>query len=197
MTKPVLHLQAIAACSLNAVIGKDNGIPWHLPEDFAWFKEKTMGGTLVMGRKTYESIGRPLPGRRTVVLSRQADWSAKGVTVLARPSELEQLEPHGEFFLCGGAQLYAQLLPLCYDLFLTVVKRHVEGDAFLPEFEEYFVHREVLRSTPDFDILHFHNLRLPRKHPRQIRQYQLGPGFGVSPPTHGRLLNLPTLPEPL
>lgn len=190
MTKPVLRLQAIAACSLNAVIGDQGNIPWHLPEDFAWFKKKTMGGTLVMGRKTYESIGRPLPGRRTVVLTQNQDWSADNVTVLNDPADLENLEPFGEMFIAGGAEIYARLLPVCYDLFLTVVKQHVSGDAFFPEFEEYFVHHECLRQTPEFDILHFHNVRLPRKHPRSIQQHLLSPGMGITPPKKGRLLEV-------
>lgn len=146
--------KAIAAMSLNRVIGRGNQIPWHLPEDFKWFKQVTMGGTLVMGRKTFESIGRPLPGRTTVVLSRSgfADQRVRSVGELLELAGLELPEP---IFVCGGAQIYVQALPLCSDLYLTLVKREVEGDAFFPPFEDRFELVSKLRETPEFDILHY------------------------------------------
>lgn len=152
------HYQAIAAMSLNRVIGRDNRIPWHLPEDFRWFKEKTMGGTLVMGRRTFQSIGRPLPGRTTVVLSRSG-FHAPGVHSVPSLGALESLELPPPVFVCGGAEVYRQALPLCRDLFLTVVQREVEGDAFLPPFEEQFELVGTLRETADFKVLHYRNLR--------------------------------------
>lgn len=143
--------KAIAAVSANRAIGFRNRIPWHLPEDFRWFKETTLGNTLVMGRKTFESIGRPLPGRRTVVLSRSS-FQHPGVTTVADFEALKALPPHGTLFLCGGAQVYEQALPRCSELLLTRVKRTVEGDTFFPTFEHLFEWVEVIRDTPDFSI---------------------------------------------
>jgi dihydrofolate reductase len=149
--------KAIAAMSLNRVIGDGNTIPWHLPEDFKWFKQMTTGQVIVMGRRTFESIGRPLPHRTTIVLSRSS-FSHPGVSVLA---DLEQLDPSHpsiagrEIFICGGAQIYARALPLCSDLYLTLVKRRVEGDVVFPPFEELFELAAELRDTPEFKILHY------------------------------------------
>jgi dihydrofolate reductase len=147
---------AIAAMSLNRVIGDGNKIPWHLPEDFKWFKATTLGHVLVMGRKTFESIGRPLPGRETVVLSRGA-WSHSGVQTVASLDAAAALVGERQAFICGGAQIYAQALPLCSDLFLTLVKREVHGDALFPAFEERFELVAELRDTPEFKILHYRN----------------------------------------
>ncbi len=147
--------QAIAAMSLNRVIGRAGQIPWHLPEDFKWFKHLTMGHVLVMGRRTFESIGRPLPGRQTIVLTRSG-WQHPGVTTAAGLGALPL--PSGDsrtVFICGGAEVYAQALPLCSDLYLTRLKRAVEGDAFFPSFEDRFQLVAELRDTPDFTILHY------------------------------------------
>lgn len=148
------HFKAIAAMSLNRVIGNGNKIPWHLPEDFKWFKQLTTGHVIVMGRKTFESIGRPLPNRETIVLSR-SHFSHPGVRTIADFAEINLANESREVFICGGAQIYAQTLPLCSDLFLTVVKREVEGDAFFPPFEDKFELAEELRDTPEFKILHY------------------------------------------
>src|SRR5882762_7410123 len=123
--------------SLNRVIGAGNKIPWHLPEDFKWFKQLTTGNIIVMGRKTFESIGRPLPNRETVVLSR-SQFSFPGVRTISDLSELDLNNDSREVFICGGAQIYQQTLPLCSDLYLTLVKREVAGDAFFPPFEDQF-----------------------------------------------------------
>jgi dihydrofolate reductase len=148
--------QAIAAMSLNRVIGAGGKIPWHLPDDFKWFKQMTTGHVLVMGRKTFESIGKPLPNRETIVLSRSA-FSAPGIKVIRRLGELPAPTPSRQIFICGGAQVYGQALPLCSDLYLTLVKRHVEGDAFFPPFEAAFELIREIRDTPEFTILHYRN----------------------------------------
>ncbi len=150
------RFKAIAAMSLNRVIGNGNQIPWHLPEDFKWFKSTTLGHVLVMGRKTFESIGRPLPGRETIALSRTG-WSQPGVRTVASLDELPALVGDRQAFICGGAQIYEQALPLCSDLFLTLVKREVFGDAFFPPFEDHFELVAELRDTPEFKILHYRN----------------------------------------
>src|SRR5437763_5753980 len=110
--------------ALNRVIGQGNKIPWHLPEDFKWFKKMTTGQVVVMGRRTFESIGKPLPNRTTIVLTRSPQPIA-GAQVMA---DLPQLVAAGpdfagrQIFICGGAQVYQQALPLCSDLYLTLVK---------------------------------------------------------------------------
>jgi dihydrofolate reductase len=150
----VKPLKAIAAMSLNRVIGAGNQIPWHLPADFKWFKQTTTGHVLVMGRKTFESIGKPLPNRETFVLSR-SQFSHPGVRTIRGLDELSALGGEREIFICGGAQVYAQALPLCSDLYLTLVKREVAGDAVFPPFEDQFELAEEIHDTPEFKILHY------------------------------------------
>jgi dihydrofolate reductase len=156
-TGTVKSIKAIAAMSENRVIGNGNKIPWHIPEDFKWFKEMTTGQVVVMGRKTFESIGKPLPNRMTIVLSR-SHFSYPGVKTISDLKELPSNSPEfsgKEIFICGGSQIYEQLLPRCSDLYLTLVKRVVEGDAFFPSFEDRFELAEVVREAPEFKILHF------------------------------------------
>ena len=140
--------------SLNRVIGAGNKIPWHLPEDFKWFKQLTTGNVVVMGRKTFESIGKPLPNRETIILSRW-QFAYPGVRTVSDLSQIDVVHEAREVFICGGAQVYAQALPLCSDLYLTLVKREVEGDAFFPAFEDRFELAEEIRDTPDFKILRY------------------------------------------
>ena len=147
----MLTLKAIAAMSLNRVIGHGNRIPWHLPEDFAWFKKTTMGQILVMGRKTFESIGKPLPGRETVVLSR-GGFQFPGVRTVSDLREIDWAEEKRTAFICGGAQIYKEYLPHCSELYLTLVKRVVEGDAFFPPFEDLFAFREQVYDGSEFSI---------------------------------------------
>ena len=156
---PVKAFKAIAAMSENRVIGRGNAIPWHLPADFKWFKRVTTGNVVVMGRKTFESIGKPLPDRETIVLSRSG-FQHPGVRTV---SSLDAIDPASEardIFLCGGAEIYALGLPRCSDLFLTFIKRTVEGDAFFPPFEDRFELAETLEDNPEFRILHFRNRTL-------------------------------------
>jgi dihydrofolate reductase len=155
-TGAVLRFQAIAAMSLNRVIGDHNRIPWHLPDDFRWFKKTTTGHILVMGRKTFESIGRPLPQRETVILSRSG-FQFPGTRTAA---SLDAVATQGEtrkVFICGGADVYAQALPQCSDLYLTTVKRVVDGDAFFPRFEDRFVQVAEICDGPEFKITHYRN----------------------------------------
>jgi len=153
------HFKAIAAMSLNRVIGAGNQIPWHLPEDFKWFKQTTTGHVIVMGRKTFESIGRPLPNRTTVVLSR-SHLQHPDVQTVRSLEELAPLAGDRQVFICGGAQVYEQALSLCSDLYLTLVKRTVEGDTFFPPFEDEFDLVEEIRDTPEFKILHYRHRNL-------------------------------------
>jgi dihydrofolate reductase len=131
-----MSLSAIVAMAANRCIGRDNALPWRLPEDLKRFKQLTLGHTLLMGRKTYESIGRPLPGRTTWVVTRQRDWSApEGVQVMHSLDEALARSSPGEVFLAGGAQLYAQGLPHVRRLYLTLIERAYEGDTFFPEWD--------------------------------------------------------------
>ena len=148
--------KAIAAMSENRVIGRGKEIPWHIPEDFKWFKETTMGHVLVMGRHTFESIGKALPGRETMVLTR-GEFSHPDVTVIRSLDEVAARLEGRDCFIAGGAQVYEQALARCSDLFLTLVKREVEGDVFFPEFENYFEEVAVLRDEAEFRIIHYRN----------------------------------------
>jgi len=125
----------IAAVARNGVIGADGGIPWRLPEDFAHFKATTLGHTLVMGRATYESIGRPLPGRATIVLTRDPDWSADGVRIAASLEDALELA-EGDVYVAGGAAVYAAALPYADVQLLTEVDLEPDGDTFYPAFDE-------------------------------------------------------------
>jgi dihydrofolate reductase len=147
----VKHFKAIAAMAENRVIGNDGDIPWHLPEDFKWFKKATMGGILVMGRKTYESIGKPLPGRDTFVLSRQAQ-NIPGVHSFTDIEMLQHFETDKTIWIAGGAEIYRQTLEFCDELFLTRVHRECEGDTFFPEFEDQFKLAEVMQQNENFTI---------------------------------------------
>lgn len=148
------QFKAIAAMSENRVIGNGNKIPWHLPEDFKWFKKMTTGQIVVMGRKTFESIGTPLPNRTTIVLSR-TNFHYPGVQTISDLNQIDLKNETREVFICGGAQIYEQALPVCSDLYLTLVKRVVEGDAFFPPFENQFELAEEILDCPDFKILHY------------------------------------------
>ncbi len=140
-------LIAIAAVARNRGIGLANRLPWRIPEDFAFFKETTMGHVLLMGRKTYESIGRPLPGRTTVVLSRSG-FQAPGVATARDWREAAAVAPDRKLFLAGGAALYAEALPWCSELILTHVDLEPEADAFFPDWKSRFDGGEVLESHP-------------------------------------------------
>lgn len=145
---------AIAAMSENRVIGCNNSIPWHIPEDFRWFKKKTMGGILVMGRKTFESIGKVLPGRETIVVSSR---NLNGVNQVSSLTEVINLTDDREIFICGGGEIYNQTLYHCNELFLTIVKMEVDGDTFFPEYHNLFDLKEVLVDTDEYKILHYVN----------------------------------------
>lgn len=127
-----MQLSLIVAYAQNRVIGRDNTLPWKLPSDLAHFKRTTLGHPIIMGRKTWESLGRPLPGRRNIVISRDANYHAQGaecMTSLAQAiAAVEDLE---EAFVIGGAQIYQEALPFAQQVIATEVQEAVEGDAFL------------------------------------------------------------------
>jgi dihydrofolate reductase len=143
-------LSLIAAVARNGVIGKEGRLPWKLPADLAYFKRVTMGSPVIMGRRTFQAIGKPLEGRRNIVLSREASFQAKGCTAVH--SIPEALEAAGsdtrEIFVIGGAHIYALFFPLARRLYITHVDAEVPGDAVFPRIEE----REwrAVRSEPGF-----------------------------------------------
>ncbi len=132
-----MRLSVIAAMSANRVIGSNNDLPWRLPADLKRFKSLTMEHHLIMGRKTFESIGRPLPGRTTVVITHQTDYAPEGVLVaLSVEQALQMAAGDDEVFVAGGAQIYQQVLPRADRLYLTSIHEDFEGDTNFPEFEE-------------------------------------------------------------
>lgn len=149
----------MVAMASNGVIGSKNRLPWHLPEDLRYFKRITLGKPIIMGRKTFESIGRPLPGRPNIVVSRSVDWSAPGVTVadslesaLYSAQALAAASGAEELMVIGGAQIYAAALPLASRLYVTEVHAAVAGDTWFPpvnpaEWRE--ITREEYAATDD------------------------------------------------
>ena len=129
-------VSVIVAASENNVIGRNNQLPWNLPADLKYFKQTTMGKPIIMGRKTFESLGRPLPGRPNIVITRQADYSREGLIVTASLQEAlnaAKAFDSGEVFITGGSEIFAQALPILVQrVYLTRVHAHVEGDAFFP-----------------------------------------------------------------
>lgn len=148
-----MQLTAIVAMTPERVIGRDGTLPWHLPEDLAFFKRTTSGHPIVMGRKTYESIGRPLPKRRNIVLTRDVGWSAPGVEVIHRPEDLAGLPGlDGRVFIIGGAEIYAAFMDRLDDLLVSHVKECHPGDTFFPVFEDRFSVSEEIEAHETFSV---------------------------------------------
>ncbi len=157
-------MKAIAAMTRNRVIGRAGTIPWHLPEDFRWFKRATMGGALLMGRKTFESIGRPLPGRLSLIVTRGAlPAGAAGPDAQAVPDlgafREEDYAPR-EVWVAGGAEIYRQTLGRCDELYLSLVNREVEGDTFFPPFEDDFELAGVVLTQAEFEVRRYRRIQL-------------------------------------
>ncbi len=149
--------KAIAAMSENRVIGNKGKIPWHLPDDFKWVKTCTLGQVIAMGRKTFESMGRPLPHRENIVISRSSN-PIKGCRVMTSLEELEAYQTDREIWIFGGAQLYAAAMDRIHTLYLTLVFGNFEGDTVFPAFEDQFGPPRLLRETSDFKILEYKHL---------------------------------------
>ena len=155
-----MRINLIAAMAKNRVIGIDNKMPWHLPADFAWFKKTTLGHPIIMGRKTFDSIlaslGHPLPGRTSIIVSRNPEYRIDRVTAAQRQSllladspltALEAAESTGatEVFVIGGAQIYAAMMPAARRLMVTEIADSIAGDAFFPAIDPTVWH-EVART---------------------------------------------------
>lgn len=134
-----MRLSIIVAVGEGGVIGRDGSMPWHLPADLARFKRLTLGHHLLLGRKTWEAIGRPLPGRKMVVITRRRDYAPEGVEVVASPAEaVDRAAAAGddEAFVAGGGEIYRQLLPRCQRVYLTRIQGRFEGDTRFPELDQ-------------------------------------------------------------
>jgi dihydrofolate reductase len=134
-----MKLSMIAALSTNNVIGRNNDVPWKLSTDLKRFKALTMGHHLIMGRRTYESVGKPLPGRINVVITRQEHYAPAGLTVVHSLEEAIRVAARGsdaEAFIAGGAEIYAQAMHRADRMYLTRVHAEVEGDTFFPDFDD-------------------------------------------------------------
>ncbi len=132
----------IVAMASNQTIGIDNTLPWHLPNDLKYFKQVTMAKPIIMGRKTYESIGRPLPGRTNIVITRQTDYQAEGIVIvnslqqaLDKAEDISFVSGHEEVMVIGGAEIYQQALAQADRLYITHVHSDIDGDAFFPKLE--------------------------------------------------------------
>lgn len=151
MSRPVL--KAVVAMASNRVIGKDGDLPWRLSEDLKWFKKMTLGHPIVMGRKTMESLRGPLPKRRNIVISRNAERLPGGFELVRSCEDaLELLQDEEIVSIIGGAQIYREMIPKCDEVLLSYVFHPYEGDTELPEFEADFEMKEVLYRDDDFEL---------------------------------------------
>jgi len=147
-----MKLSIIAAMDRNRLIGADNQLPWHLPADLHFFKRTTLGKPILMGRKTFDSIGRPLPGRRNVIISRNPNYQAAGCDVVHSIEEaLKLVRESEEVMLIGGATLYEQALPLAQRLYLTLIDAEFEGDAWFPNYPQLGNWQEISHEKQQAD----------------------------------------------
>jgi len=129
------HCSLIVAIAENGVIGFENKLPWHLPADLLYFKKLTLNKTVIMGRRTYESIGKPLPNRKNVIVTRQKNFMVQGCEVVHSLEDALEKYKNDEVMIIGGASLYKESLPYVNRMYLTFVKANVKGDTYFPEFD--------------------------------------------------------------
>jgi dihydrofolate reductase len=151
----------IAACSTNRIIGKDNTLIWNVPGDLKRFKNLTSGHVVLMGRKTFDSIGKPLPNRTNVVISRDTSLLIEGCLVYNDWREVLPLFDKKEIFVIGGGEIYKQLLPYADKIELTLIDKEFEGDTYFPNLDEKWVEEKIESLTcPEFD---YHYITYKRK----------------------------------
>ncbi len=161
-----MRLSIVVAMDKNRLIGKDNSLPWRLPADLAYFKKLTTGNTILMGRKTFDSIGRPLPNRRNIVITRTKNIEISGCEVVNSINDAIELTHHeAEVMVIGGANLYEQIMPYVDRLYITRIEAEFEGDAYFPSFDETeWLHVSVDSRQPDINNPHiYHFITLERK----------------------------------
>jgi dihydrofolate reductase len=147
-----LTFHAIVAMSENRAIAYEGKLPWHLPLEYRWFKHKTMGGAMIMGRKTCEAIGKALPGRTSYVLSRRGGECLGAKCYTDFNSLCDDLPGDKPVWVVGGAEIYQQLFPRCTCIYLSRIKRITPGDVFLPVFEDQFTLNQIIHENPDFRV---------------------------------------------
>ncbi|HYF34510.1 MAG TPA: dihydrofolate reductase [Prosthecobacter sp.] len=156
---PLPRLIAIVAMSSNRVIVREGKLPWHFPGDLKFFKRTTMGHPILMGRATFDSIGRPLPGRQNIVLSRTMA-PGEGVDVIRDYTELGAICHESKtVYVIGGAQVFADLLPRCDGMYLTWIEQSFEGDTFLPAFEHLFRLKEVVGRAEGLEFRYYERIQ--------------------------------------
>ena len=133
-----MKISIIVAMAQNNVIGFQNKMPWHLPAELQYFKQVTMGKPIIMGRKTYESIGKPLPGRKNIVITSQQDYQADGISIVhSLDAALQQVQDAPEVMIIGGAKIYEQAVHLANRMYVTVIDHCFEGDTFFPHWDTH------------------------------------------------------------
>ncbi|WP_166980004.1 dihydrofolate reductase [Paramicrobacterium fandaimingii] len=153
----------VAAMGRNRVIGAEGGMPWHLPDDLKHFKAVTLGTTMIMGRRTFDSIGRPLPGRRTVVVTRDAGWQRDGVGVAHSLGAALALAGDARISIVGGGQIYAQAMHLADRMELTFIDAEPDGDTLFPEWNDADWRESTRESHDGFDFVTFERIRHARE----------------------------------
>ena len=135
-----MKISLIAAMSKNRVIGKNNKLPWNIPEDLKYFRDKTRGKTVVMGRKTYDSIGRLLPKRTNVIITRKLNYDVDGAIIVNNIDSLfDNIKDDDEVMIIGGSEIYNQMLPLAERIYLTIINTEIDGDSFFPQLDDNWV----------------------------------------------------------
>ena len=148
-----LTFSAVVGMTPNRVIGKDGGIPWHLPEDLKVFKRITTGHPIVMGRKTFDSLGRPLPNRQNIVLTRDSSWQDQGAETIHTMEDLLDLDLMDKHIcIIGGEQIFRLFMPFLDILYVSILHDEHEGDTHFPEFSGLFPKGTILESFPGFDL---------------------------------------------
>jgi dihydrofolate reductase len=155
-------MKAIVAMAKNGVIGNNNKLPWHLPDDLKWFKSQTVGGTIIMGKNTFLSLGsKPLKNRNNIVISSTLE-STEGITVYRSIDEVPvKIKTDENTWIIGGAQLYQSCVGYCSDLYLTLVKQEYEGDCIFPLYGKlnlYFSMKSLVKNTDEYSIFHYENV---------------------------------------
>lgn len=151
-----LHFSAVVAMTPAQVIGKDGGMPWHLPEDLKVFKRLTTGHPIVMGRKTFDSLKKALPNRQNIVLTRDASWSAENTERIGTPEELLQLSlMDSNIFIIGGSEIFSLFLPVIDTLYVSRIHQEYEGDTFFPDFLPFFSQPRLVETYEGFDLYEY------------------------------------------
>jgi dihydrofolate reductase len=150
-----LDIRAIAAMAANGIIGNNNSIPWNIPEEMAFFRKMTQNASVLMGRKTFESIGRPLPNRQNIVMTNDAAWHQDTVITIQKLDQLLKLDTRSPIWVCGGAMIYEMLFPACRELYLSPVFGEFGGDTKIPPFGDIFVMNATILTCPTFKVDHY------------------------------------------